>query len=53
MHLFYTPDINTSPELPEEEAKHCLRVLRLSTGDELTLTDGKGFFYKAIISTTS
>ena len=51
MHLFYTPDINTSPELPEEEAKHCLRVLRLSTGDELTLTDGKGFFYKAIIST--
>ena len=26
MHVFYTPDIATSPELPEEEAGHCLRV---------------------------
>ena len=50
MHVFYTPDIATSCEMPEEEAGHCLRVLRLSTGDEVTLTDGKGNFYKAIIS---
>lgn len=49
MRLFYTPDIEKSPELPEEEAAHCLRVLRLTTGDEITLTDGKGFFYKATI----
>lgn len=53
MHVFYTPDITTSPELPEEEAGHCLRVLRLSIGDEIMLTDGKGCFYKAVISAAS
>lgn len=50
MHVFYTPDIENSLELPEEEAGHCLRVLRLTTGDEIMLTDGKGCFYKAVIS---
>lgn len=50
MHLFYTPDIETSCELPEEEAGHCLRVLRLTVGDELMLTDGKGNFHRAVIS---
>ena len=50
MHVFYTPDILTNPELPEEEAGHCLRVLRLSIGSEIMLTDGKGYFYKAVIS---
>lgn len=50
MHVFYTPDIDTCPELPEEEAGHCLRVLRLGVGDEVMLTDGKGFFYKTVIS---
>ena len=49
MHVFYTPDIQKSNELPEEEAQHCIRVLRLSIGDEITLTDGKGNFYKAEI----
>lgn len=53
MHVFYTPDIQNSPELPEEEAQHCLRVLRLGTGDEITLTDGKGCFYKAEITAAS
>lgn len=50
MHVFYTPDIATSCEMPEEEVGHCLRVLRLTTGDEVTLTDGRGNFYKAVIS---
>ena len=50
MHVFYTPDIDTNCEMPEEEAGHCLRVLRLTVGDEVTLTDGKGNFYKALIS---
>ena len=50
MHVFYTPDIQKSNELPEEEAQHCIRVLRLSIGDEITLTDGKGDFYKAEIT---
>ena len=51
MHLFYTPDI-TSPEytLNEEESKHCIRVLRLSIGDEVILIDGKGGWYEASIT---
>jgi 16S rRNA (uracil1498-N3)-methyltransferase len=53
MHVFYTPDILTRQELPEEEAGHCLRVLRLSEGDEVTLTDGKGTFYQAQITSTA
>lgn len=50
MQIFYTPDIAVSNELPEEEAGHCIRVLRLTEGDGVLLTDGKGFFYKAVIS---
>ena len=50
MHVFYTPDIQTRAELPEEEAQHCVRVLRLNIGDQITLTDGKGYFYRAEIS---
>ena len=50
MHVFYTPNIQTSTELPEEEAQHCVRVLRLTAGDEISLTDGKGNFYRAEIS---
>lgn len=53
MHVFYTPDIQTSPELPEEEAQHCVRVLRLSAGDEITLTDGNGNFYRAEITAST
>lgn len=49
MQIFYTPDILLRPELPEEEAGHCVRVLRLTEGDEILLTDGKGTFYKAAI----
>ena len=51
MHVFYTPDIATQCEMPEEEAGHCLRVLRLTVGDEVTLTDGKGNFYKMVSNT--
>lgn len=50
MALFYAPDITDSWELPEEEAAHSIRVLRLSVGSEIEITDGKGHFYKAEIS---
>lgn len=51
MHLFYTPDI-TLPlhTLPEEESKHCVRVLRLGVGDRLMLTDGRGTMYTAAVA---
>jgi 16S rRNA (uracil1498-N3)-methyltransferase len=50
MALFYVPDIALDWALPEEEAAHCLRVLRLSVGDALDITDGKGNLYKTEIS---
>jgi len=53
MHLFYTPDIIPSAAayfLNEEESKHCTRVLRLATGDEVNLIDGRGGLYTAVIS---
>ena len=50
MALFYVPDIAEGWELSEEEAAHCLRVLRLSVGACLDITDGKGNLYKAEIS---
>jgi 16S rRNA (uracil1498-N3)-methyltransferase len=50
MHIFYTPDI-LLPEyvLDETESRHCVRVLRLSETDQVTLVDGKGGFYTAEI----
>lgn len=50
MWLFYTPDILTTGELPEDESNHAVKVLRLTEGDEVLLIDGKGMFYKARIS---
>lgn len=50
MHLFYTPDILTSGEMPEEESNHAIKVLRLGEGDEICLIDGRGMFHKAVIS---
>lgn len=50
MHVFYTPDIDSSEyRLNEEESKHCLKVLRLGRGDVVNLIDGKGGFYEAEI----
>ncbi|MEA2106189.1 MAG: 16S rRNA (uracil(1498)-N(3))-methyltransferase [Bacteroidota bacterium] len=50
MHLFYTPDLNdTIYTLNEQESKHCIKVLRLSTNDMVQLIDGKGGFFTAKI----
>ena len=53
MALFYVPDIAERWELSDEEAAHALRVLRLSVGDRLEITDGKGNLYKAVISSVT
>ena len=39
MPIFYTPNIDQIKELPSDEAKHCSRVLRLTEGDHITLTE--------------
>lgn len=51
MQLFYTPNVTgNSHTLSEEESKHCIRVLRLTEGDNIALVDGKGTLYKAAIT---
>lgn len=45
--FFYVPDAADSKELPEQEAQHAVRVLRLKEGDEIWLMDGTGNFYRA------
>lgn len=45
MHRFYAPDIETVNLLQEEEAQHCVRVLRLKEGDQVEVVDGKGHLF--------
>jgi len=49
--FFYTPDIDSAQyTLDEEESTHAIRVLRLKAGDEVTLVDGRGGWYRACIA---
>ena len=47
---FYVPNAAVCEELPEEEAQHAVRVLRMQAGDELMLMDGCGTFYRAEVT---
>ena len=53
IRFFYVPNASTSVELPDDEASHALRVLRMESGDEMMLTDGNGYFYKAVVTDIS
>lgn len=47
---FHVPDVNGAAErveLPEEEAAHLVRVLRLGVGDEVDVFDGRGGLWRA------
>lgn len=48
--FFYVPDAPFRDELPEDEATHAVRVLRLDVGDPIWLMDGVGNFYRAEVS---
>ena len=50
MHRFFAPDIATTLTLPEEESRHCTRVLRLAEGDEIEVIDGAGMLYRCRIA---
>lgn len=52
VRFFYTPEPQTGL-LPDEEAAHAVRVLRMTEGDELFLMDGRGTFYRAEITEAS
>jgi 16S rRNA (uracil1498-N3)-methyltransferase len=51
LNLFYQPAIKEGVlHLDEDESRHAVKVLRMQAGDLLHITDGKGNFYKAIIT---
>ncbi|MBR6489850.1 MAG: 16S rRNA (uracil(1498)-N(3))-methyltransferase [Muribaculaceae bacterium] len=50
MHRFFAPDIANTLTLPEEESRHCVRVLRLVEGDEIEVIDGQGMLYRCRIT---
>ena len=50
VRYFYVPNASEVSELPQEEATHALRVLRLKDGDEMFLMDGVGAFYRATVT---
>lgn len=51
MNLFYQPHIRENVDyLDPGESQHCVKVLRKKRGDLIDITDGKGFFYKAVIA---
>lgn len=47
---FYVPDAAQATELPPEEVRHAVSVLRLKAGDEIFLMDGEGMFYQANVT---
>lgn len=50
VRYFYVPEASLVNELPQDEATHAIRVLRLQPQDEIFLMDGCGAFYRAEIT---
>lgn len=46
MIQFYAPDIETTLTLPESDSQHCVRVLRMTAGDEIRVVDGHGTVFR-------
>lgn len=53
VRYFYVPDAASKSELPQEEAQHAAKVLRLEAGDEVFLMDGVGNYYRAELTLVS
>jgi 16S rRNA (uracil1498-N3)-methyltransferase len=52
--LFYQPQIASGALwLPEDESKHCIKVLRKTVGELITVVDGNGSFYECMITNPS
>ncbi|MFX0558384.1 16S rRNA (uracil(1498)-N(3))-methyltransferase [Maribacter sp. CXY002] len=53
MQLFYNPELEnktTHFTFDSGESRHIVKVLRRKVGDELSITNGKGLFFNAIIT---
>lgn len=53
VRYFYVPNAVNVGELPEEESKHAVRVLRLQSGDRMFIIDGEGGLFNAEVSMVS
>ncbi len=53
-HLYYDPLAGASPfgQLPPDEARHAVSVMRTRTGDAIRLTDGCGSLFTATVTVT-
>ena len=49
MIQFYAPDIERTNMFPESDSQHCVRVLRMKSGDLIEVIDGKGYRYECKI----
>lgn len=52
MQLFYHPDISEKDQqiiFPQDESRHIVKVLRKKEGDELNVTNGRGFLFKTAL----
>lgn len=47
--LFFAPDIRITHQLPEQESRHCVKVLRMTEGDNIMVVDGKGHLFECTI----
>jgi 16S rRNA (uracil1498-N3)-methyltransferase len=55
MNIFYTPEnhiYDSYLELHDQEARHASKVLRLSSGDSITVVDGRGRRYTGTVQQT-
>jgi len=53
VQLFYNPDVSeTTSEFtfPKDESKHIVKVLRKKLGDELQITNGRGWLFSAEVT---
>ena len=51
--FFYVPQATEHCALPQEEAGHAIRVLRLKEGDTIFLIDGQGGIHQAEVTLAS
>ena len=48
MNVFYIPNAKEGlTTLPEDESKHCVKVLRMTEGERFCVTNGEGYLFDA------
>ena len=56
MHRFFAPSLDPGDEivtLPQDEAEHLTRVLRLGVGDTVSVFDGRGHEFLARVASAT